>query len=443
MTIDIENSYAKYVIQSDGRNLHFVDKSTGIDYCVQNPRSSFARVKKTGGYYDASSVSYTDGQIEVQFGESGVTGVIRVVAHDRYFILEVVSVGDEHVEELVFADIRLTLGGVSEESFAACALALNIQTKVPELPGPNSHLRAACYPRFAFPGAKVALIGCPQSELRRVLQEAVSAAEELPHSAIGGPWALDAPINKGSYLFNFGDVTEETVDDWIGLVQSLGFKQLDFHGGRSFRFGDCLPDPEMYPQGLVSLKAVIDRLHAADIAAGLHTYSFLIDKSCPWVTPVPDPRLGMDATFTLAEPLTPKDVAVPVVESTVDTSTITGFVVRNSVTLQVDNELITYTGVTRDPPYAFTGCQRGAYGLASNPTSKEMRYTISRSATGCSCPMLIPRSLRKWRPRLRKPSTNAASTCYTWMLWTARTSWEARKTAGTTVRSSSLSCGSD
>ena len=79
MTIDIENSYAKYVIQSDGRNLHFVDKSTGIDYCVQNPRSSFARVKKTGGYYDASSVSYTDGQIEVQFGESGVTGVIRVV----------------------------------------------------------------------------------------------------------------------------------------------------------------------------------------------------------------------------------------------------------------------------------------------------------------------------------------------------------------------------
>ena len=122
-------------------------------------------------------------------------------------------------------------------------------------------------------GARVALVGCPQDEIRSVLQEVVEDAEELPHSSIGGPWALDAPINRGSYLFNFGEVTEETVDDWIHLVQELGFNQLDFHGGRSFRFGDCRPDPDMYPRGLESLKAVVDRLHAEGIAAGLHTYA--------------------------------------------------------------------------------------------------------------------------------------------------------------------------
>jgi hypothetical protein len=79
------------------------------------------------------------------------------------------------------------------------------------------------------------------------------------------------------------------------------------------------------------------------------------------VTPAPDPRLGKDATFTLAAPLGAKDTSVRVAESTEGMSAITGFFVRNSVTLQVDDELITYTGVCNEPP-GFAGCQRGAWG---------------------------------------------------------------------------------
>ncbi len=41
---------------------------------------------------------------------------------------------------------------------------------------------------------------------------------------------------------------------------------------------------------------------------------------------------------------------------------MTGFQVRNSVTVQIDDELITYGGISKEPPYAFTGCQRGAHG---------------------------------------------------------------------------------
>ena len=75
-----------------------------------------------------------------------------------------------------------------------------------------SRVAATAYARFGFPGAKAAVIGCPQDKLRQVLQEAVAAAPELPHSPIGGPWALGKPINQGSYLFNFDGVTQETVD---------------------------------------------------------------------------------------------------------------------------------------------------------------------------------------------------------------------------------------
>ncbi|MCP4713368.1 MAG: hypothetical protein GY869_32465, partial [Planctomycetes bacterium] len=127
-------------------------------------------------------------------------------------------------------------------------------------------------------GAEMALIGCLQSDLRCVIQEVVDQSKDLPHSTIGGPRALDGPINKGSYLFNFGDLSEDKVDEWISLANQLGINQIDFHGGTSFRFGDCYPNPETYPEGRQSLKRVIDRLHDAGISAGLHTYAFFIDK---------------------------------------------------------------------------------------------------------------------------------------------------------------------
>ncbi len=386
MTISIENEYVRYVIADDGTNLHFIDKRTDTDYCAKEPKSSFARVKKAGQEVNASAASYADGRIIAHFGESGVSAVIGITAKERYFVLEVLSVTGEQVEELVFVDLSLTLQGTPEEPFAGCALALNLQTNVPELPRANSRLRAMCYPRFGFAGAKVALIGCPQSELRSVMQEVVSAAEDLPHSSVSGPWALDADSNRGSYLFNFGGLSEEKVDDWIQLARSLGINQIDFHGGQSFRFGDCQPNPETYPRGLASLRAVTDKLHAAGILAGLHTYAFFINKSCPWVTPVPDARLAKDATFTLAEPLTANANKVPVVESTKDMSTITGFFVRNSVTLQIDDELIIYSGISKESPYAFTDCQRGAYGTHAAPHAKDAQVHHLKECFGLFVP---------------------------------------------------------
>ena len=385
-TISIENEYARYTIADDGTNLNFIDKRTDTDYCPQEPRSSFARVKKAGQEFNASEASYADGRITVQFGESGVGAVIGVTVKERYLVLEVLSVTGEQVEELVFVDLPLTLQGTPEEPFAGCALSLNLQTNVPELPRANSRLRAMCYPRFGFAGAKVALIGCPQSELRRVMQEAVSDAEALPHSPIGGPWALDVERNRGSYLFNLGDLSEEKVDDWIRLAQSMGVNQIDFHGGRSFRFGDCRPNPETYPRGLASMRAVTDKLHEAGILAGFHTYAFFIDKSCPWVTPAPDARLAKDATFTLAEPLTAEASNVPVVESTQAMSAITGFFVRNSVTLHIDDELIIYSGISKEPPYAFTGCQRGAYGTRTAPHAKDAKVHHLKECFGLFVP---------------------------------------------------------
>lgn len=361
--IILENEYVRLVLTPDAKVAALTDKASGVNFCaVENGPAAAAQVKKGGKTYPATTLTIADNRLALEFAEAGVRASVQVNAQSRYFTFEVVAAEGDGIEELTFIDMTLTLAGKPEEPFAGCALALNLQTNVPEIPGPNHRLRAMCYPRFGMQGAKTAIVACPMHALRDVMKEVIKASPELPQTNLGGPWALDAEINRGSYLFDFGQVTEKTVDAWIAFVKSLGLNQIDFHTGGSLRFGDCRPNPDLFPRGRESVKAVIDKLHAAGISAGLHTYAFFIDKKTPYVTPVPDPRLGKDAEFTLTEAL-PKDAdRVPVNESTANMSTATAFFIRNSVTLQIDNELITYAGFAKEAPFAFTECKRGAYG---------------------------------------------------------------------------------
>ena len=368
--LSVESDTLRLTIGTNACVTGVFDKTSGINYYDPKKGSSFACVKKAGEkIFAATQAVATDRGLQLVFGDAGVTAALKLTGVGHSIAVEVLSVTGEGVEEFTFVHLPLTLKGVDSEPFAACALALNLQTKVSPLPGATGLLAAHCYPRFGFSGAKVALVGCPQKDLRRTLQEVVKAAPELPHSPIGGPWAFDAEINRGSYLF--APISEKTADDWIKLAQSLGINQIDFDG--MSRRGDTEPIPSLYPNGLAGLKAVVDKAHAAGIKAGLHTYAFFIDKRCPWVTPVPDARLGKDAAFTLAAALDTTNQTVFVIEPTTNMSAVTGFFVRNSATLQVDDELIVYSEASKTAPYLFAKCKRGAYGTRVAPHAKEAK----------------------------------------------------------------------
>ncbi len=361
----VQNESARLDVDAGARVVGLTDRRNGAD--VAAPGKPVAAAKLAGKTHPATAAQWAGGTLRLSFGDSGVAASIKVTAAKRWFVWELTQVSGPEVQELTFVDIPVKPAAAGDDAMATCALALNLQTRVRELPGLGGPLRAFAYPRTGLVGAKVALIACPRSELRAVLKEVVAAADELPRTQVGGPWAMDNPDNYGSYLFNFTDLTETTVDQWIEVARSLGITQIDFHGGSSFRFGDCRPNPKLYPNGVASVKAVLDRLHAAGILAGLHTYAFFIDKNCPWVTPTPDPRLGKDRVLTLAAPLDAAANQVGVVESTQGMSAITGFFQRNSATVQIDDELIVYTSVSQAPPYQFTGCQRGACGTKAAP----------------------------------------------------------------------------
>lgn len=370
--ITLENDYVRYVIGKNGFPLSFVENKTGKDYCVKKERP-FVTLKKEGRYYEPSACSFAEGKIKVEFEQPDLTAVINVKAREHYFVFEVMSVSDEDVEELVFSSLYVKpskyvsgMSGVAaDEDFAVCLRALSLQVEA-SVAGAPPLLRAACYPKYGLVGAKVALFGCPREELRSVLKEVVRN-EGLPYSPLGGPWALDAEENRGSYVF--ASVSEDNVEDWISLAKKAGLAQIHIHGWwRSL--GHYEPRQDLFPNGLAGLKTVVEKIHEAGLKAGMHTLTGCISPHDSFATPVPDKRLAKDATFTLAAPVGESDKKIFTLERPHDLDTIWAYASHGNV-IQIDDELIQYTTLlAKEPPYGFAGCTRGAFSTSAQPHEK-------------------------------------------------------------------------
>ena len=249
---------------------------------------------------------------------------------------------------------------------------------------------ARCYPRFGVAGAAVAIVGCRFAQMRGVLKKVVSRAPDLPHSRLGGPWALGAPENRTSYIF--GVATEETADDWIALCRDFGIQQLHFCGKMPFRYGDYVPNGEFFPDGIASVRRVIERLHKAELKAGIHTMSFSISRQTPYVAPVPDKRLAIEATYTLAQNVSGEAADIPLAEDTGGLPKETSYFVRRSMCVRIDDELLEYSAVRDRPPYGVSGCRRGAWGTRATPHARGAAVHHLRACWGLFASPSPPRS---------------------------------------------------
>lgn len=372
--ITIESDNFQYKIADNGRNLKFIDKTNRVDYLYSDTVSYCAYIVQDGEIHNVQSVSLEDSLLNLGFGDSEVVAKIQIKSVNDHVILNVVDVTGS-AESLTFLNIPLKLEAMPDESFAACALSLNLFTHVRQLPALQNNLWATCYQRFGMKNAQVALLGVPQQEILPTIRKVIEGAKDIPFSDQGGAWAQMGKEGYGSYLMNFGTLSEETVDEWIETCKRLGFTQIDSHGGGGFfEFGTFDLNKQKWPDGWASFKRINQRLHEAGISHIFHTYAFFIDKSSKYVTPVPSKDLGYVTTFTLAEPLNDTATEVVVKESTADISTEIGFHTENSVTLRIGDELMTFSGVTQAPPYKFTGLKRGANG------TKPASYKIDETA---------------------------------------------------------------
>lgn len=362
--IVLENRHYRYLIKDDGVNLAFTDKLSGKNYLSQSGISYCASIVVEGEKHPVSSVRYdASGYLKLDFAPFPVTASIKISKDNDAVFWEIAEMKGS-VESLVFLDIPLDLQRLPSEPFAVCALALNIQTEVKQLPALQNYLDARAHSRFGIVGAKVAVVAVPQKEILPAIRNIMSNAKDIPASTTGGAWAQLSKEGYGSYLMNFGTLTENNAEEWINYCKSVGFNQIDHHGGNPnfFLFGSFELNKEKWPDGWKSFKRLNDKLHQNGISSIFHTYAFFIDKQSSFVTPVPHPDLASFRTFTLAEPLNDAADEIVVNESTADISLFTGFHFPNSLTLRIGNELIEFSNVSRTAPYKFTGCKRGVNG---------------------------------------------------------------------------------
>jgi hypothetical protein len=361
--IMIENAHVRYAISPEGRNLEFIDRASGVDYLRGETQSTCALVRCGGSDYSATLAVLQNGRLTIEFGKANAKAVLLVESRESYIRLTVEAVSGDNIESLTFLNVPLTLKGRPDEQFGSCALSLNLITRVNQLPALQTTLQASCYKKFDMEGAKVAIVATPMEKMLTALKQVLTEADEMPHCTVAGPWARDVPFNHGSYLFNFGSLTESNVDEWIAMAKDLGVTQIDNHGGGSFfRFGDFVLDSGKWPEGWDTYRRIVKRLHDDGIGSIFHTYAFFIDKRSKYVTPVPDKRLDAFRILTLAESIDPNSTEITVNESTSGMNTVTGFFEHNSVILHIGNELVTFGAVSQEPPWRFTKLGRGALG---------------------------------------------------------------------------------
>ena len=373
----LENQYCRYAIAADSTSLWLRDKQSGKDRCAAKARHPLARLRKAGATYSSTVCSAKGDRLTLGFDRLGATMVLKATSKPRYLVFEVESISDADVDGLMLLNLPVTMGRyvssmsglAADEEFAACVRALDLRSFA-QVGGNPVTLTASASRQPGLVGAKVALVACPAVEIRMVLKELIEA-EGLPKSPLGGPWALDAPENRGSYVFAL--VSEKNADDWIALAKKAGIAQIHFHGWEQ-SLGHYRPRKDLFPNGMAGLKATVDKIHAAGLRAGMHTLTGCISPNDPWVTPVPDKRLAVDATLTLAASVDPKTQILPTVEQPPEFDTLWAYASRGNV-VRVGDELIQFTGLSREPPYGLTGCRRGAFG--TKPAAHEKGATVS------------------------------------------------------------------
>ena len=373
--IVIENKDFKYTISQTGKNLNFIDKATGTDYLDSSRNTNAFSITAGEKAFEVNSIVLKGKHLQLSFDKEEVFVELLIKDNERGIAFEILKVNGD-IESINFLNIPLNLKGMPNDEFAACALSMNLQTRVKQLPALQTHLWASCYQRFGMEGSKITLVGVPEKDILPSIREVMKGNKDIPYSTAGGAWAKESEEGHGSYLFNYGDLTEETVDDWIEMCSNVGFDQIDSHGGHQinnegecsfFMFGSFELNKENFPDGWDSFKRINAKLHEAGISHIFHTYAFFISKISKYITPVPHEDLAYFSSFTLAEPFGLEDSTLVVNESTENISTITGVLVKNSRILKLGNELIEFEGVTNTPPYKFTGCKRGLHGTRVTP----------------------------------------------------------------------------
>jgi len=335
----LETRYMRLQIAPDGRVLGLCDKSTGENFA----HGDTYLVTLDG--QNPVDAQFADGVATFTF-EGGTAVRFRYEAFDGFLTLELL---DEIAGTVRFFNIHLTKAAASDGDFAVTLYAMTYQTDVSVFPdGKALELSGAAYGKFEPVGAKIALVAGPRAKLRGLLQSVNEALDKtkIGYSALGGANAMDHACNYGDYMI-VHDSSRLAVPEYIQLCKTYGIDQVDFHQGENTFFNGSFA-----PRKYLSYKAfranVTDRLKAAGVQSGLHTYAFYIDARDPMLR---DPKwqrqLGVLSTMTLTEDLWCLGQTLRVDDASAVVP-IDNWFDRNSKYLLIDEEIVEITSYGKE-----------------------------------------------------------------------------------------------
>jgi len=228
-----------------------------------------------------------------------------------------------------------------------------------------------------FTGHRCGLSAGPKSEIVKMLQ-GMTLAAGVPYSTCGGAWSLGAPENRESYVFAYYEGTN--FDEWMNMLELTGIGTIHFHLWYSSSANYTNINRTKFPKGLEGLKEAADAVHKAGHRFSLHTLSALIAGPNPWTGPVAREGLQSVYRYTALNALTNGVTELLVKERPADDMDTVQTYSSFGNFLRLGGEIIQYSGIRREPPYAFTGVTRGALGSrpADHPAGETAHYLRAR-----------------------------------------------------------------
>ena len=372
---------ARLVIRSDGIAVSLTEIRNGRP--LLRPESTpLAAVKKGGRLFPVSAIERQGADLlRLTFGASGVQADLSLTAKPDYLLVELVEIRGDGIEELRLLQLGVALANAGsqlavrwDDDFAVCLMGLSprVDAKVA-----GSLSTVSLYPEFGMKGERVAIVTAPMPRFLNAVQT-VERDFRLPSPSIGGAWAKSSEDVRRSYLFT--DLTEANADETIRYAKLGGFRYILVYSGTwSTSLGSYPINTKNFPNGEASLKAVIDKCHAAGLKVGMHMLTSFVGKNDPLVRPVPDPRLLKDAAATLSTDVSDRATELAAGPSLSDFPVEGAFYGGNKAgrDIVVDNEIIQYRGIGGG---TFRECVRGFAGTrpASHQAGAKIQHLAER-----------------------------------------------------------------
>ena len=379
--LSLTNEFAVISFDDLGRIVSVVERDSSRELLLKP--TPFAGIGKTlgGGYVGSVKMEAKEGLLVFRFPDDAGYVSLRAEKFFGGFSFTVVDLYAPEMKSLYLGRMapapRRWIGRrsnmASDDKSALCVRSYDIASDMQA----SRQLLQVRFDADAAKGKRFGVVGSPRAKMRDALK-AMTIVSGRPHSTAGGAWALESDAARGSYLN--ANVSMDTIDDWIDVVERGGFDVLHFRERWYACRGQYPLNAKDWPGGIADMKAAVEKIHKAGYRAGLHTLTGCIDPKDPWVAGEENGELLDWESYTLAEDLTSEATELTVCEPPKFRHDTVFTYSGNGNAIRVGNEIVQYSSYTATPPYRYCGLKRGAFGtkVATHRKGEKASYLQQR-----------------------------------------------------------------